>query len=166
MSCPWSAQGLEILTTSQKSSDRGRGPNTIRQCSRCGYEAWPESFGRRPSSAHPVDGRVGRRSTPAPCLTGSRSTALPSARCATAIPRSPSRFGGRSFTRWVITSGSATRGCASSARELRATAASAGRSSCGPGFGGAVLVSRSHKCGRSGPASPSGACRYPVSTTW
>ena len=30
-------------------------------------------------------------------LTGSRSTGVPSARCATAIPRSSSRFGGRSF---------------------------------------------------------------------
>ena len=35
------------------------------------------------------------------------------ARCAAATPRSSSRFGGRSFTRWVITSGSAARGCAS-----------------------------------------------------
>lgn len=34
--------------------------------------------------------------------------------CVTAIRRSSSRFGGRSFTRWVINSGSATRGRASS----------------------------------------------------
>jgi len=58
-----------------------------------------------------------RAPPPAPCLTGSRSTGVPSARCATAIPRSSSRFGGRSFTRWVITSGSATRGCANSVGE-------------------------------------------------
>ena len=46
--------------------------------------------------------------------TGSRSTGLPSAGCATARPRSSSRFGGRSFTRWVITSESTTPRWASS----------------------------------------------------
>ena len=46
--------------------------------------------------------------------TGSRSTGVASAGCATARPRSSSRFGGRSFTRWVIASESTTPGWASS----------------------------------------------------
>jgi hypothetical protein len=45
---------------------------------------------------------------------GSRSTGLPSAGCAIARGRSSSRFGGRSFTRWVITSESTKPGWASS----------------------------------------------------
>ena len=59
-----------------------------------------------------------RRPRPWGCVvvrqTGSRSTGVPSAGCATARPRSSSRFGGRSFTRWVITSESTTPGCANS----------------------------------------------------
>lgn len=46
--------------------------------------------------------------------TGSRSTGLTCAGCATAKGRSSSRFGGRSFTRWVITSDAPTPGWASS----------------------------------------------------
>ena len=46
--------------------------------------------------------------------SGSRSTGLPSAGCATARGRSSSRFGGWSFTRWVITSESTKPGWASS----------------------------------------------------
>ena len=69
--------------------------------------------------------------------SGSRSTGLPSAGCATARGRPSSRFGGWSFTRWVITSESTTPGWASSdgksAVSIRSSAM-CGRLSRSPGW--------------------------------
>ena len=69
--------------------------------------------------------------------TGSRSTGLPAAGCATPRPRSSSRFGGRSFTRWVITSESTKPGRESSDGESAVSirsSAMCGRLSRSPGW--------------------------------